>query len=169
MKRLVQYIKEGKGRGLKAMLIFSVVAALLLWGAYYPGLKQVPTMNPNLKIGNTTFLHLGFIFGSVVFSWGLFLLTVGLSALVCKLFKLNLKKGTVWRSATVSMIILAVVVAFTSLIGVLLLKTLMAILPTTQNTMMALIVLNPVITLTIFFVTVVTLIAFAVCENKKEK
>ena len=42
MQKLINYFKQGKGRGLRAMLIFSTLIGLLLWGTTYAFVKQVP-------------------------------------------------------------------------------------------------------------------------------
>ena len=48
MNKLIAYFKNGKGYGLKAILVFSVFIAVLLWGMTYSILYSVPN-NPDLN------------------------------------------------------------------------------------------------------------------------
>ncbi|MGN0919416.1 MAG: DUF1189 family protein [Alphaproteobacteria bacterium] len=42
MKKLINYLKQGKGRGLRAMLIFTALIGFLLWGMIYTYVRKVP-------------------------------------------------------------------------------------------------------------------------------
>ena len=42
MQKLITYLKEGKGRGLRAMLIFSALVGVLLWGMTYIYVRKIP-------------------------------------------------------------------------------------------------------------------------------
>ena len=42
MNKLITYFKQGKGRGLKAMLIFSVLVGLSLWGIIHAVARTIP-------------------------------------------------------------------------------------------------------------------------------
>ena len=42
MNKLITYFKQGKGRGLRAMLFFSILVGISLWGVIYTPLKNIP-------------------------------------------------------------------------------------------------------------------------------
>ncbi len=48
MQKLINYFKQGNGRGWRAMLIFSILIALLTWGIFCLTLKDIST-NPELN------------------------------------------------------------------------------------------------------------------------
>ena len=120
MQKLITYLKQGKGRGLLAMLVFSVVATLLSWGMNYSRLEQVPLTNPTFSTAYIWGLHIGFVLAALIGIWFLYVVVVGISALFALIFKLNLTKGTIWRTSTVSLIALFLVSLLFSLIEYLL-------------------------------------------------
>ena len=117
MNRLVNYLKQGKGYGLCAMLIFSIILTLLMWGNYYPNLKQIPTINPNLASLNMLWVHLGFILGSLIFIWGFFLIVTGITAILCWILRLRLNKGAIWRSSATLIIAFFFIFVLSSLLS----------------------------------------------------
>lgn len=42
MNKLINYFEQGKGRGLRSMLIFSILIGLLTWGIAYYSIKELP-------------------------------------------------------------------------------------------------------------------------------
>ena len=117
MQKLITYLKQGKGRSLLVMLPFSVLATLLSWGMNYSRLEQIPYMVPNFSTVNTLWLHIGFVLAGLIGIWFLYIVVVGISALLALIFKLKLTKGTIWRTSTVSLIALFLVSLLFSLIG----------------------------------------------------
>ncbi len=158
MQKLLNYLKQGNGRGLKAMLIFSVLATLLSWGMNYNRLEQIPSMTPNFPILNTLWLHVGFVLAALTGVWFLYLLVVGISALLALIFKLKLTKGTICRSTTVTLIVLFLISLLFSIIGyVLSLFGEIAIL------------FYPIIIMILTPVLLVMLIAFGTADKKEDK
>ena len=156
MQKLITYLKNGNGRGLKLMLIFSVLATLLSWGMNYGKLEQIPSMTPNFPALNTLWLHVGFILAALIGVWFLYIVVVGISALLT--FKLKLTKGTIWRTTTVSLIALFLISLLFSVIGyILILFGQIAIL------------FYPVIIMILIPVLLVTVIAFVLAEPKERK
>lgn len=96
MQKLITYLKQGNGYGLKPMLIFSLLATLFSWGIYYPTLKML------LEVQPTPGIHIGFLFGSFISIWVLYGIVVGISALLACVFKLKLTKGSICRATFVS-------------------------------------------------------------------
>lgn len=161
MQKLITYLKQGNGRGLKLMLIFSVLATLLSWGMNYNKLEQIPSMTPNFPTLNTLWLHVGFVLAALIGIWFLYIVVVGISALLALIFKLRLTKGTIWRTSTVSLIGLFFVSLLFSIIGyILILFGQIAVL------------FYPIIIMILIPVLLVTVIAFALAEpgeGKKKK
>lgn len=158
MQKLLTYLKQGKDRGLRIMLIFSVLATLLSWGMNYSKLEQVPYMNPSFSTLNTVWLHIGFVLGALVGIWFLYIVVVGISALLALIFKLKLTKGTIWRTSTISLITLFLISLLFSLIGyVLSLFGQIAML------------FSPLIIMILVPVLLVTLIVLALAEPKEGK
>ena len=48
MNKLIDYFKQGKGRGLKAVFIFSTIIAFLTWGMVHYSIKELPN-DPDLN------------------------------------------------------------------------------------------------------------------------
>ena len=94
MNKLTTYLKEGKGRGLLAMLIFSILITLLLWWSSYSTLKMIPNNYPNIPASNMPWIHLGFVLTCMGLTWFLYLLVVGLSSFFRKIYSLNWFKST---------------------------------------------------------------------------
>ena len=158
MQKLITYLKQGNGRGLKAMLIFSVLATLLSWGMNYNRLEQIPTMTPNFPILNTLWLHVGFVLAALIGLWFLYILVVGVSALLALIFKLKLTKGTICRATAVTLIVLFLISLLFSIIGYILsLFGEIAIL------------FYPIIIMILTPVLLVMLISFGVADKKEEK
>ena len=42
MNKLISYLKKGNGRGLKAVLIFTLLISFLLWGITYAFIRKIP-------------------------------------------------------------------------------------------------------------------------------
>ena len=157
MQKLLTYLKQGNGRGLRGMFIFSVLATLLSWGMNYPKLQQISLMTPNFSV-SLWGLHLGFIAASFAGVWLLYIIVVGISALFTKLFCLKLPKGALWRSTAVSMIALFVLSIILTVIAYLL--TLLGEIASA---------FYPVVIMLLIPVLLVMLIAFALAEPKEGK
>lgn len=158
MQKLITYLKQGKGRGLKVMFIFSILATLLSWGMNYNKLEQIPSMTPNFPTLNTLWLHVGFVLAALIGIWFLYIVVVGISTLLALIFKLRLTKGTIWRTSTVSLIGLFFVSLLFSIIGyILILFGQIAVL------------FYPIIIMILIPVLLVVLIAFALAEPKEGK
>ena len=171
MNKLITYLKEGKGRGLKATLIFSVFSTLLLWWSSFSVLKSLPNNYPNISESSLPMIHLAFIFASFILIWLLYLIIVGISAFFSWAFRLKLSKGAVWRTTTFSMITFFLISILTSLIGSFLLFIIGAILPLSMapvNTVI-LSVFSPIVYLIVFLVLLITLILFGIRGPKEKK
>ena len=171
MNKLITYLKEGKGRGLLAMLIFSALITLLLWWSSYSSLKMIPSSFPNISESNMFWVHLGFLLTCMGLTWILYLLVVGLTSFLGWVFRLKLPKGTIWRSATFSIITFVLLGVLSSMISALLLLILGAILPYQESVEYMIIIsgLNPIIFLLIFFTLLVMLILCGIREPKEKK
>ena len=91
MNKLINYLKQGKGRGLRIMLVFSAIFSLLSWGLNYFRL-------------NTLQQNVAYIFGVFAFIWLLYVVVLLLSAFLCWVCRLKLGKGVLWRTTTSSVI-----------------------------------------------------------------
>ena len=117
MNKLINYIKQGKGRGLRTMLIFSVLATLLTWGTNYSKIEQTFQTNPDFSSSYIWGLHLAFISASLVGMWLLYIIVVGLSTFFSWVFRLKLSDGVIWRSTTISLIGLFLFSLLLSIVG----------------------------------------------------
>ena len=116
MKKLITYLKEGEGWGLLAMLVFSVLAVLLLWGNTYSSLELLPNIYPNIDI-SMFWIHLSFIVVGIAVIWLVYSLVVGVSTLLCCFFHLKLKKGTLGRTTSFAIIFLLLISMLLTLIA----------------------------------------------------
>ena len=165
MQKLITYLKQGKGRGLLAMLIFSILIALLLFGGLYSNLKSLPIVFPGLITeANLPWIYLTVILTGIVSNWLVYLLTVGISALLSLAFHLKLSKGALWRFASVSMILFTLISTLSMLIGMLFSFVLTLILP---YQIMG--IIGFMLQLSVFFTLLVMLIAFGLTEQKEGK
>ena len=158
MKKLITYLKNGKGRGLMAMLIFSAILSFLAWGTYYSTLNQLPIIYPNLASSNLLWIHLGFVLASFIFIWVLYLVIVAVSASLCWILRLQLNKGAVWRittCATVGFMFLGVLLSLITYVLAMFGQTALQFSP---------------VVITIFIpVLLVMLVAFGLAEPKEGK
>ena len=97
MNKFINYVKQGKGRGLRAMLIFSVLFSLFYWVGFYAVLSES---------FSGILVHPIFLTSLFAGIWIVYLMVVGVSALLYKLLRLKLEKGAVWRATSVSLIVI---------------------------------------------------------------
>ena len=103
MQKLITYLKQGKGRGLLAMLIFSVLVALISWGLNYLTLEQYAQLYA-VPASKMIWIHAGVIFTLFAFIWVLYGIVMGISALLALAFKLKLSKGFICRASFVTFV-----------------------------------------------------------------
>ena len=120
MQKLITYLKQGKGRGLRGMLLFSILATLISWWMYYSTLEKLPQILPTLSSNMLPWIHVGFIVSTFVFIWLLYWVVVGISALLAKIFQLKLMKGLICRSAFISIVSLFILSVLFTVIAYLL-------------------------------------------------
>ena len=145
MNKLINYLKQGKGRGLRVLLIFSVIFSLLSWGLNYPRL-------------NTLLQHANYFLGTFIFAWFLYAVVLLLSTFLCWAFRLKLAKGTLWRASAVSIIALC-------LLGVLLVLTLFVLALFGSIGVQ----LYPFVITLLIPLLLVMLISFSLAETKEKK
>ena len=157
MQKLLTYLKQGNGRGLRVMFIFSVLATLLSWGVSYESIMKMSQVQgvPSKII---PWIHFGFILGTFVFTWVLYGLVVGISTLLALAFKLQPTKGFIFRASLVSIV---------GLFGLSILLTLVShILAFLGQVALQ---LFPIVVAILIPVLLVMLIAFALAEPKEGK
>ena len=158
MQKLITYLKQGKGRGLRLMLIFSILATLLSWGINYSKLEQIPLINPSFPSSSMIWLHIGFLLAGFIALWLLYIVVVGLSKFFTLIFQLKLAKGVIWRSTAITLIALF----FASV-----LLTLIAYISATLGEIGLL--FYPIIIMVLIPVLLVMLIACGLAEPKEAK
>ena len=120
MNKLITYLKNGKGRGLKAMLVFSILATIITFGISYPQLDKLRPAYAKLYGIPEALVSPTFIISAFVSIWILYGLVVGVSVLFTKIFRLKLTKGLVSRATFVSLASLFVLSILFTLIAYLL-------------------------------------------------
>ena len=145
MNKLINYLKQGKGRGLRAMLIFSAIFSLLSWGMNYFRL-------------NTFAQHLGYFAGVFAFVWLLYAVVLLLSAFLGWVCRLKLAKGVLWRTTTFSIIAILTV-------GVSLLLALYILMLFGETAVQ----LYPIVITILLPVILVMLVASGISDSKQSK